>query len=52
MGEQKYYREFLKKYIPTKPGIIRAHDGETCGKHEGLSYYTIGQRKGHRIGGG
>lgn len=52
IGEQKYFREFLKKYIPSKPGIIRSHDGETCGKHEGLSYYTIGQRKGLRIGGG
>ena len=48
----KIEEEFLKKYIPSKPGIIRSHDGETCGKHEGLSYYTIGQRKGLRIGGG
>ena len=52
IGEQKFFKEFLKKYIPKHPGIIKSVDGEICGEHEGLSYYTIGQRKGLGVGGG
>ena len=52
IGEQRLFKEFLKKYIPSSPGIIRSVDGEMCGEHDGLSYYTIGQRKGLGIGGG
>ena len=42
----------MKKYIPEKPGLIKTADGITCGQHDGLMYYTIGQRKGLGIGGG
>ena len=52
IGEQKFFKEFLKKYIPAKPGLIQTTEGNNCGKHDGLMYYTIGQRKGLGIGGG
>lgn len=52
IGEQKYFINFLKKYIPTNPGNIITIDGVICGEHEGLMYYTLGQRKGLGIGGG
>jgi len=52
IGEQKFFKEFLKKYIPTNPGLIETIDGKECGKHDGLMYYTMGQRKGLGIGGG
>lgn len=52
IGEQAHFKKFLKKYIPEKPGLIKTADGITCGQHDGLMYYTIGQRKGLGIGGG
>ena len=52
IGEQKFFKDFLKKYIQTKPGIIKTIDGDNCGEHDGLMYYTMGQRKGLGIGGG
>ena len=52
IGEQRFFKDFLKKYIPSKPGNIQTIDGEVCGEHEGLMYYTMGQRKGLGIGGG
>ena len=52
IGEQKFFKEFLKKYIPVKPGLIQTIDGKVCGEHDGLMYYTMGQRKGLGIGGG
>lgn len=52
IGEQKFFKEFLKKYIPINPGLIETTDGKECGKHDGLMYYTMGQRKGLGIGGG
>ncbi len=50
IGERNF-REFLMKYIPAKPGNIMTYDGRILGKHHGLMYYTIGQRKGLDIGG-
>ncbi|MBC8346950.1 MAG: tRNA 2-thiouridine(34) synthase MnmA [Candidatus Marinimicrobia bacterium] len=52
IGEQKFFKEFLKKYIPANPGIIETIDGQVCGEHDGFMYYTMGQRKGLGIGGG
>jgi tRNA-specific 2-thiouridylase len=42
------YRDFLREYAPqtTQPGEIVASDGVVLGEHEGLAFYTIGQRKG------
>ena len=50
IGEKRFH-EFLSKYIPAKPGLIRTVDGKVIGKHDGLMYATIGQRKGLHIGG-
>ncbi|MBR1867455.1 MAG: tRNA 2-thiouridine(34) synthase MnmA [Clostridia bacterium] len=50
IGERKF-RQFLMNYIPAKEGEIRTYDGRVLGKHYGLMYYTIGQRKGLDIGG-
>ncbi|WP_280175292.1 tRNA 2-thiouridine(34) synthase MnmA [Maledivibacter halophilus] len=48
---EKNFKEFLSKYLPAKAGDIRSISGELLGKHDGLMYYTIGQRKGLGIGG-
>ena len=50
IGERNF-REFLKNYLPVKPGEMRSEAGETVGEHIGLAYYTLGQRKGLGIGG-
>ena len=51
IGERNF-RKFLSGYIPMKPGDIVTPDGTVVGKHEGVFYYTIGQRKGLGVGGG
>jgi tRNA-specific 2-thiouridylase len=39
--------DFLRAYVPESPGpIIRASDGRELGRHRGLHYYTLGQRRG------
>ena len=43
--------KFLKKRIGVERGMIITTKGEKVGEHEGLAYYTIGQRKGIKIGG-
>src|SRR2546428_2042315 len=45
------FLEFLTRYLPSKPGPMRTPEGKTVGEHIGLSFYTIGQRKGVGIGG-
>lgn len=42
------YRDFLTRYAPeaTSPGEIQTPDGQILGQHQGLAFYTIGQRKG------
>ncbi len=50
IGERPF-REFLATYIPANPGPIRTPEGDTIGEHEGLMYYTPGQRQGLHIGG-
>ena len=42
---------FLSNYIPKKDGLIISDKGEKLGKHQGVMYYTIGQRKGLGVGG-
>ncbi|HEU0186442.1 MAG TPA: tRNA 2-thiouridine(34) synthase MnmA, partial [Gallionellaceae bacterium] len=51
IGERPF-REFLSKYLPTQPGDMVTPEGQVMGKHQGLSFYTIGQRQGLGIGGG
>jgi tRNA-specific 2-thiouridylase len=50
IGERPF-REFLNRYLPTQPGPIRTAEGRVVGEHVGLSFYTLGQRKGIGIGG-
>ena len=51
IGERNF-KEFLKNYIPAQKGkIIEINSGKVLGEHEGVYYYTIGQRKGLGIGG-
>jgi tRNA-specific 2-thiouridylase len=46
IGEVKM-ADFLKAYVPDSPGpILRASDGVELGRHRGLHYFTLGQRKG------
>ena len=50
IGERKF-KTFLQDFILGKPGIIKTPEGKTIGKHDGLMFYTLGQRKGLNIGG-
>lgn len=50
IGERNF-RNFLKEFLPAKPGDIKTPQGDIVGKHEGLMYYTLGQRRGLNIGG-
>ncbi len=50
IGERNF-KKFLQEYLPAKPGKIMTLDGRTVGTHDGLMYYTIGQRRGLGIGG-
>ncbi len=50
IGERKF-KDFLSQYLPAQPGNIESAEGEVIGKHDGLMYHTLGQRKGLRIGG-
>ncbi|MBS0320059.1 MAG: tRNA 2-thiouridine(34) synthase MnmA [Proteobacteria bacterium] len=50
IGERPF-RDFLARYLPREPGPIVTPDGREVGQHQGLAYYTLGQRQGLRIGG-
>lgn len=50
IGERPF-REFLNRYLASTPGPILDDRGRTIGEHVGLSFYTLGQRKGIGIGG-
>ncbi|MBD3669499.1 MAG: tRNA 2-thiouridine(34) synthase MnmA [Gammaproteobacteria bacterium] len=50
IGERNF-TEFLRRYLPAQPGEMRTPEGEYIGPHQGLMYYTLGQRKGLGIGG-
>jgi tRNA-specific 2-thiouridylase len=50
IGERKF-RTFLKQYIPAQPGNIETSHKQMIGRHEGLMFYTLGQRQGLNIGG-
>jgi tRNA-specific 2-thiouridylase len=50
IGERPF-REFLQRYLPNNPGEIRTPEGKVVGRHNGLMYYTLGQRQGLGIGG-
>lgn len=48
---EKRFRQFLKNYLPCNRGDIVDRDGNKVGEHEGVIYYTLGQRRGLNIGG-
>jgi len=50
IGERPF-RDFLARYLPRTPGAIVTADGAPVGRHDGLAYYTMGQRQGLGIGG-
>ncbi|MCF6298540.1 MAG: tRNA 2-thiouridine(34) synthase MnmA [Thiomicrorhabdus sp.] len=51
IGERKF-KDFLQQFIPAQPGDIVDEFGNVIGKHDGLMYHTLGQRKGLGVGGG
>ena len=50
IGERKF-TAFLSEYLPAQPGDIVNDSGDILGKHNGLMFYTLGQRQGLGIGG-
>jgi len=51
IGERDF-KAFLQQYLPAQPGNIITTEGNIVGQHDGLMYYTLGQRKGIGVGGG
>ena len=50
IGERDF-KPFLQGFLPAQPGPMVTEAGETIGRHDGLMYYTLGQRRGLGIGG-
>jgi len=50
IGERKF-RDFLAEYVAASPGAVVTPDGDRVGEHNGIAFYTIGQRQGLGIGG-
>ncbi|MEW8561387.1 MAG: tRNA 2-thiouridine(34) synthase MnmA [Candidatus Thiodiazotropha sp.] len=50
IGERNF-RDFLQRFLPAQPGAIEDQEGNLLGQHQGLIYYTLGQRQGLGIGG-
>lgn len=50
IGERKF-KNFLNQYVKAIPGFIETAEGKKIGTHEGLMFYTLGQRQGLKIGG-
>ena len=50
IGERRF-KDFLEQYIPAQPGPMQTPEGTLLGEHQGLMFYTLGQRGGLGIGG-
>lgn len=50
IGERPF-KTFLARFLPAQPGTIETPEGKCLGQHDGLMFYTIGQRQGLKIGG-
>lgn len=50
IGERSF-KPFLQQFLPAQPGDIVTLEGKRVGRHDGLMYYTLGQRRGLGIGG-
>ena len=48
---ERHFKPFLSQYLPAQPGDMVTVEGEVVGRHDGLMYYTLGQRRGLGIGG-
>ncbi|MGH8112886.1 MAG: tRNA 2-thiouridine(34) synthase MnmA [Rhodanobacteraceae bacterium] len=48
---ERHFPRFLARYLPARPGELRATDGTVLGEHQGALFYTPGQRSGLAIGG-
>lgn len=48
---ERHFKPFLKQFLPAQPGNMRTPEGSVVGRHDGLMYYTLGQRRGLGIGG-
>lgn len=48
---KRNFKDFISEYLPMQTGNIEDTNGNIIGKHQGVFYYTIGQRKGLGIGG-
>jgi len=51
IGERNF-KQFLSGFLPARPGDMVTPEGKVVGRHDGLMYYTLGQRRGLGIGGG
>ena len=49
IGERNF-KKFLSGYLPAQPGEMVTPAGKVVGRHDGLMYYTLGQRRGLGIG--
>jgi len=50
IGERRF-SDFLKNYVKPEPGNIVSASGDAIGRHQGLMFYTLGQRQGLGVGG-
>ncbi len=50
IGERRF-RDFLRRFLPARPGPVVTAAGQLVGEHQGLMYYTLGQRRGLGLGG-
>jgi tRNA-uridine 2-sulfurtransferase len=48
---KRNFKSLLSQYIPNQPGNFERCDGSVVGRHDGIAYYTIGQRRGLGLGG-
>ncbi len=48
---ERHFKTFLNQYLPAQPGDMVTPEGEVVGRHDGLMFYTLGQRRGLGIGG-
>jgi len=49
---ERHFKPFLMQFLPARPGDMVTPEGKVVGRHDGLMYYTLGQRRGLGIGGG
>jgi tRNA-specific 2-thiouridylase len=48
---ERAFKPFLKEFLTPRPGEIRTENGHLIGQHDGVIFYTLGQRQGLNIGG-